>query len=86
MLSRAWRQLNDGAVFLHQEGYGPIKLGASGIWRFERLLFVSSFSLLDYWAHGAWPQSQPISVSSDPASSQNWLQYFSPAGGTQTRG
>jgi hypothetical protein len=38
-----------------------------------------------YCEQGAWPQSQAISVSSDPASLQNWLQYFSPAGGMQTQ-
>jgi hypothetical protein len=33
-----------------------------------------------------WPQSQAISASSDPASLQDWLQYFSPCGATQMQG
>src|ERR1700733_8844282 len=39
-----------------------------------------------YFVQAAWPQSQAISASLDPASLQNVLQYFSPAGGTQTQG
>jgi hypothetical protein len=33
-----------------------------------------------------WPQSQAISASLEPASLHSWLQYLSPAGGTQTHG
>jgi len=40
-----------------------------------------------YWFEQAgWPQSHAISVSLEPASLQNWLQYFSPAGATQAQG
>ena len=33
-----------------------------------------------YSAQAGCPQSQAISTSPDPASLQNWLQYFSPSG------
>jgi hypothetical protein len=39
-----------------------------------------------YVVHAGWPQSQAISDSLDPASLQNWLQYFSPFGGTHKHG
>jgi hypothetical protein len=39
-----------------------------------------------YVAQAGWPQSQEISTSLDPASLQNWLQYFSPFGGTHKHG
>jgi hypothetical protein len=38
-----------------------------------------------YRVQAGWPQSQAISASSEPASLHNWLQYFSPAGGTHTQ-
>ena len=31
-----------------------------------------------YLLQDGWPQSQAISASPDPASSQSWLEYFSP--------
>ncbi len=39
-----------------------------------------------YLLQDGWPQAQAISASPDPASSQSWLQYFSPGGGTHTQG
>jgi hypothetical protein len=41
---------------------------------------------LGYLAQAGWPHPHAISASLEPASLQNWLQYFSPPGGTQTQG
>jgi hypothetical protein len=43
-------------------------------------------SLIFYLLQAEWWQSQAISTSFEPASLQNWLQYFSPFGGVQTQG
>jgi hypothetical protein len=47
---------------------------------------TSIVSIAYTFLHGSCPQSQPISVSSDPASRQNWLQYFSPSAGRHKHG
>ena len=47
---------------------------------------VRPYESFIYLEHAGWPQSQAISASSEPASLQNWLQYFSPAGAMQTQG
>jgi len=39
-----------------------------------------------HFVQAEWAQSHAISVSSDPASLQNWVQHFSSSGGTQIQG
>lgn len=46
----------------------------------------TSSRFMSYAAQAEWPQSQAISVSSEPASLHGSLQYFSPLGGTHRQG
>jgi hypothetical protein len=50
------------------------------------LLTRSTYRLRRYFSQAGWPQSQAISASFAPASLQNWLQYFSPAGAMHRQG